>query len=68
MLEMSIQVLLKVLLKHSIQTKTTVTQITAPDSYPDNGILRTLSQGKEHQQDALAIHEVIHVNVLRFLP
>ena len=68
MLGMSIQVLLKVLLKHSIQTKTTVTQITTPDSHPDYGILCMLSQGKEHQQDALAIHEGIHVNVLRFLP
>ena len=60
---------LRMLLANSIQTTTMVTQITAPDSHPDNGILRTDSQGNEHQHHVLAIHEGVHANERRrFLP
>lgn len=60
---------LRILLPNSIQTTTMVTQITAPDSHPDNGILRTDSQGNEHQHHALATREGVHANdQRRFLP
>ena len=37
-------------------------------SHPDNRILCTLSQGKEHQMHAIAIHEEVHSNNRMCLP